>query len=53
MGEILFGVYACNRCKQTYTVNDRWGPCTPEFCHECTDYLSKQYALLPDPEPLQ
>ena len=50
--EWCFGVYECNRCHKAYTVNDEWGPCTPELCHACVGYLGKQYALVPDPEPI-
>lgn len=50
---LQFGVYTCRRCKQEYTVNDgTWRLCTPEFCHDCLEHLSKQTALLPYPEPI-
>ena len=49
--EVYFGVYTCQRCAKTYTVNDEWAPCTPDFCHACTTYLRGLYALVPDPEP--
>lgn len=51
-GAVRCGVYVCQRCNSTYIVNDgTWRPCSPEFCHDCLEYLQKQYALLPDPEP--
>lgn len=55
MDEVRYGLYACKRCGEPYTVNrpDTWDACTPNFCHACTKYLSQQYALVPDPEPLQ
>ena len=45
-----FGVYDCKRCGKVYTVNEKWSECTPEFCHDCTEYLSALYALVPWPE---
>mgnify|MGYP001557869187 CR=1 FL=1 len=50
---IYFGVYECQRCKKSYTVMDEWVECSPEFCHACLAFLKSQYALLPDPEPMQ
>lgn len=50
--ELQFGKYTCQRCEAEYIVNDgTWRICTPEFCHSCTEYLSKQTVLLPFPEP--
>lgn len=46
-GLIYFGVYDCQRCGKEYMVNDQWKPCTPEFCHDCTEYLFAQHALVP------
>ena len=37
-----------------YIVNDgTWRICTPEFCQGCLEHLSKQHALVQDPEPKQ
>lgn len=51
---ISFGVYTCGRCKKEYIVNDgTWRLCTPEFCHDCYEYLNTLYALISDPETKQ
>mgnify|MGYP001562299739 CR=1 FL=1 len=53
--EYHFGVYTCNRCGSSYTVNklETWRQCTPEFCHDCLAYLNSRYVLLPSPESQQ
>lgn len=42
-----FGVYSCRRCAKSYTVNDKWAQCTPDFCHDCYAHLREQFALVP------
>ena len=43
-----FGVYECVRCGKYYIVNDAtWRQCTTNFCHDCFEYLNKQYASVP------
>ena len=51
---IMCGSYVCARCARVYVVNDpTWRLCTPEFCHDCLEYLNTQYATISDPETIQ
>lgn len=47
MTRIWWGTYKCARCEKSYTVNDQWAQCTPDFCHDCYAHLKAQYALVP------
>jgi hypothetical protein len=47
---LIFYSYVCQRCAKPYLVNEpnSWRLCTPEFCHDCYEHLSKQWALVND-----
>jgi len=51
--EMKWASYTCVRCGKNYFVNDgTWRLCASDFCHSCLAHLNKQYAAIPDPEPL-
>lgn len=47
LSRMEFGVYICQECGNTYTVNEphSWRPCSPFKCHDCLEKESSMSTM--------